>query len=158
MTDLPNRALFVDRLSQALKRAERKRGEVAVLFLDLDGFKAVNDAFGHEAGDGVLVEVAGRLEGCLRPQDTVARLGGDEFAVLLEDGGFESAAAVTERIAEALRAPIAVGENGREASVAASVGIARGAAGDEGEPAKLLREADRAMYESKRRGKEGAGR
>ncbi len=158
LTDLPNRALFVDRLSQALKRAERKRGEVAVLFLDLDGFKAVNDAFGHEAGDGVLVEVAGRLEGCLRPQDTVARLGGDEFAVLLEDGGFESAAAVTERIAEALRAPIAVGENGREASVAASVGIARGAAGDEGEPAKLLREADRAMYESKRRGKEGAGR
>ena len=91
------------------------------------------------------------------PQDTVARLGGDEFAVLLENGGFESAAVVTERIAEALRAPIAVGENGREASVAASVGIACGTAGDEGEPAKLLREADRAMYESKRRGKEGAG-
>ena len=150
LTGLPNRALFFDRLEQALSRAERREGRVAVLFLDLDNFKYVNDSLGHDAGDGLLVAVAGRLRGCVRPEDTVARLGGDEFAVLLEARDAGETTRVARRIVEALREPFELG--GREVFAGTSVGIALGEAGRE-RPDDLLRKADLALYEAKRGGK-----
>jgi diguanylate cyclase (GGDEF)-like protein/PAS domain S-box-containing protein len=151
LTSLPNRALFTDRLSHALARAARQQSVVAVLFLDLDGFKVVNDSLGHDVGDQLLVAVAERLVGCLRPGDTVARLGGDEFTVLLEDlSDARDAARVAERIIAALRAPFTIG--GREVVISASIGIAHGAG--EGEQAiDLWRNADIAMYRAKQAGK-----
>jgi diguanylate cyclase (GGDEF)-like protein/PAS domain S-box-containing protein len=150
LTGLANRALFRDRTTQALSRRARRDGAVAVLFLDLDDFKRVNDGLGHAAGDALLVAIATRLVAATRHADTVARLGGDEFAVLLELGadGAE-ASAVGERVAAAFRAPIRV--DGREMSVAASVGLAVAAPGDDVDV--LLRNADVAMYEAKARGK-----
>ena len=126
LTGLANRALFMERLGHALTRTDRHRGLVAVLFLDLDNFKLVNDSFGHDAGDQLLMAVAGRLRACVRPEDTVARLGGDEFTVLLED--IESTAGavrVAERIIEALRAPFVLKEH--RVSTSISVGIASSA-------------------------------
>ncbi|MBA2440921.1 MAG: PAS domain S-box protein [Rubrobacter sp.] len=153
LTDLPNRALLMDRLSHALLRFERHGESVAVLFLDLDGFKSVNDAFGHEGGDRLLSAVAGRLKACLRPEDTVSRIGGDEFAVLLEDTGPEGAAEAAERIIRELSRPFSTGEGtAREVRVTASIGIACQGAGDRS-AGELLKEADRAMY----RAKEGGG-
>jgi len=155
LTNLPNRTLFLDRVGQALKRAKRRGEGVAVLFMDLDDFKVINDSLGHETGDTLLVEVAGRLAACLRPTDTAARLGGDEFVVLVEDiGEAKEAIQVASRIAEALRAPFAVG--GRELFVTTSVGVALGGhgAGSGGErPGDLLRNADLAMYRAKEMGK-----
>jgi diguanylate cyclase (GGDEF)-like protein len=107
LTGLPNRLLFSDRLAQALARARRRKEPIAMLFMDLDNFKVVNDSLGHEVGDRLLKAVAGRLRDQLRPEDTIARLGGDEFAVLIE--GFASvsdATAVAERIAQILRDPV----------------------------------------------------
>ena len=153
LTDLPNRTLFVDRLEHALARAKRRGEKVAVLFMDLDNFKYVNDSLGHEAGDELLKGVAERLIGCLRPGDTAARLGGDEFVVLLEDvEGAGEAGLVAERVAAALRAPLAV--DGHELFVSASVGVAVGGPGDE-RPGDLLRDADLAMYRAKEGGKDG---
>ena len=153
LTNLPNRALFTDRLSHALARAARRQGIVAVLFLDLDGFKVVNDSLGHDIGDHLLIAVAERLGGCLRPEDSVARLGGDEFTVLLEDlGDARDAARVAERIIAALRAPFAIG--GREVVISASIGIAHGA-GDREQAIDLWRNADIAMYRAKQAGKGG---
>lgn len=151
LTDLPNRALFTDRLEAAFSRISRHGGEVAVLFLDLDGFKRVNDELGHEAGDALLREVSSRLKKCLRPHDTVARLGGDEFVLLL-DGGVdeEQAARVAERIIEVVGVPHII--SGRRARVGGSVGIALSRA--ESSPDGLLREADVTMYEAKRGGKD----
>jgi diguanylate cyclase (GGDEF)-like protein len=153
LTDLPNRALFMDRLGHSLARAGRRGGRVALLFADLDNLKQVNDTLGHEAGDEILKAVAGRLRSELRPEDTVARLGGDEFVVLLEDvGGVDEAARGAERVVEALRFPFA--RRGRDLSVTASVGVALSAARALGDrPKDLLRAADRAMYRAKRRGK-----
>ena len=168
LTGLPNRALFLDRLSQALTRQQGRDDEdgeknVAVLFLDLDNFKYVNDSLGHEIGDRMLVEAARRLEGALRPSDTAARIGGDEFCILLTEVEEEGEAVrVARRVSEALEAPFALG--GREAFVTASVGVAFGAAGASGGPAggpadgppeaaKLLKRADLAMYEAKNGGK-----
>jgi diguanylate cyclase (GGDEF)-like protein/PAS domain S-box-containing protein len=151
LTDLPNRRLFVDRLGQALRRTRRQRGRrVAVLFMDLDGFKVVNDSLGHDTGDRLLVEVAKRLKGCLRPEDTLARFGGDEFTVLVEDVGEpDDAVRVAERIVEELREPFTL--EGRELYVAASIGVGLGSDSTKGSE-ELLREADTAMYRAKAEG------
>jgi len=150
LTGLPNRRLFVDRLGQALRRITRKQNRVAVLFMDLDGFKVVNDSLGHDAGDRLLVEVTGRLKGCLRPEDTLARFGGDEFTVLIEDVEVpDGAVRVAERIVEELRDPFTL--DGRELYVAASIGVGLGS-GNTRDPDKLLREADMAMYRAKEAG------
>ena len=151
LTGLPNRALLLDRLEVALARAEREDKAVSVLFLDLDGFKVVNDSLGHVAGDRLLIDVARRLRDCLRRGDTAARIGGDEFAILLGDlGNPGRAALVAERVIAALGEPFTV--LGREVFVSASIGIAQG----QDDADDLLRNADVAMYQAKRSGEGGA--
>ncbi len=150
LTGLPNRALFTDRLRQALARAKRREGEVAVLFMDLDNFKVVNDSLGHKAGDRLLVAAGRRIRTLLRPEDTVARLGGDEFILLLEDTDAQGAVQVAERVLERLREPFPLG--GRRVVVTASVGVTTGGANGK-YAADLLRDADLAMYRAKRAGK-----
>lgn len=153
LTGLPNRALFMDRLNHALARGVRSHQPVAVMFLDLDNFKLVNDSLGHDVGDQLLMAVGQRLRGCLRPSDTVARLGGDEFAVLLENmSGPDDAQQVAERIAQLWQTPIDL--RGREVYVAFSIGIAPGLGGQD-RPEDLLRNADMAMYRAKQAGKGG---
>jgi diguanylate cyclase (GGDEF)-like protein/PAS domain S-box-containing protein len=152
LTSLPNRALLLDRLRQATARAQRAGERFAVLYVDLDGFKPINDTFGHLTGDTVLVTAAGRLQAEVRAEDTVARLGGDEFAVLLEHPQIAGhAAEVAERLLAALRSPIDV--DGGHVSVTASVGIAF--AGGHERPLDVLRNADIAMYRAKRAGAGG---
>ncbi len=164
LTGLANRALFRDRVEHALARFGRQGAPgvgapsdggagVAVLFLDLDDFKTVNDSLGHHAGDGLLCAVAGRLLNATRGCDTVARLGGDEFAVLIENAGAAHADLVAGRIAAALRAPVPLGgaAGEAEARVGVSVGIAFAAPGDGAD--ELLRNADAAMYRAKGEGK-----
>jgi diguanylate cyclase (GGDEF)-like protein len=152
LTGLPNRTLFLDRLEQSLRRA-RRRGPgsgAAVLFLDLDRFKLVNDSLGHHAGDQLLQAVALRLDAALRPGDTVARMGGDEFTVLLEDvNDAREATVVAERVLSTLAAPITVA--GRELFVSGSIGIALG--DPDVDPDELIRDADVAMYRAKAGGK-----
>ncbi|HUB68959.1 MAG TPA: EAL domain-containing protein [Acidimicrobiales bacterium] len=151
LSGLANRALFKDRLEHALARSARSLGSLAVLFLDLDDFKLVNDSLGHSAGDELLVEVANRLMRSLRTGDTAARFGGDEFAVLLEEtDGPEDACQAAERILEQLRPPVWVRE--RSVVIHASIGIAYSKLGAE-DPAELLQAADVAMYAAKARGK-----
>ena len=149
LTGLPNRALFLDRLEHAHARSRRSGSPVAVLFMDLDAFKNVNDSLGHAAGDELLVLVAGRLRRWLRPSDTAARFGGDEFAVLLEDlDGPMAARRVADRILESLREPFSI--QGQEVHIAGSIGIATsGMPGSD----DLLRNADLAMYRAKGLGK-----
>ncbi|MEP7344708.1 MAG: EAL domain-containing protein [Gemmatimonadaceae bacterium] len=147
LTGLANRNLFRDRVVHALQRSSRAHEEIAVMFLDLDNFKQVNDTLGHAAGDQLLSSVAARLLNATRGCDTVARLGGDEFAVLLENvRGDIDATIVAERIKQALRAPVEF-DNGRTVSVCASMGIARPGPGDGSD--ELLRNADVAMYGAK---------
>jgi diguanylate cyclase (GGDEF)-like protein len=149
LTDLPNRRLLADRLERALSRAERDGSAVAVLYVDLEGFKSVNDEFGHEAGDRLLVAVAGRLKGCLRESDTAARLGGDEFVVVLEGiGGEREALDLAERIGRALAEPFSV--EGTERILKASIGTALSTRPHDERPEELMREADLAMYRSKK--------
>ncbi|MBA3424757.1 MAG: sensor domain-containing diguanylate cyclase, partial [Rubrobacter sp.] len=151
LTDLPNRTLFMDRLRHALTRTDRRGKAVAVLFVDLDGFKRVNDSLGHYAGDRLLIAIANKLRACVRPEDTVARLSGDEFAMLLEDvTGAKDATLVAERLVDQLRTPFAL--EGREVYAGASVGISLGTSAED-RPGDLLRNADLALYEAKRRGK-----
>jgi diguanylate cyclase (GGDEF)-like protein len=151
LTKLPNRSLFLDRLGLALSRGGRLRSRVAVFFLDLDGFKAVNDSLGHAAGDELLIQVAERVRGCLRPADTVARLGGDEFGVLLEDVSDAGRThQVADRILDTLRAPMTV--QGKELVTRASIGVVLGASGEGA--GELLRKADLAMYVAKAGGKD----
>jgi diguanylate cyclase (GGDEF)-like protein len=151
LTELPNRALFADRLEHALERTNRRKAAVAVLFLDLDDFKPINDSFGHDAGDQLLMAVAQRIKACVRPEDTVARLGGDEFTVLLEDiADVRYAIAVAERIEASLDEPFMV--EGQEATVTASIGIAV-STGRESSPDDLVRDSDSAMYLAKRKGR-----
>jgi diguanylate cyclase (GGDEF)-like protein len=150
LTRLQNRALFQDRVGHALARSGRRPGALAVLFVDLDGFKGVNDTLGHGAGDELLREVAERLRACVRPADTVARLGGDEFAILLEDvSAQDDATAIARRVIDAIAAPFVI--SGRDTGVTASVGVAfntNATTTDE-----LLRNADVAMYSVKESGR-----
>lgn len=152
LTALPNRVLFLDRLKQALERCKRRvNNHFAVLFLDLDGFKEINDRFGHGMGDDLLIAIARRLESCLRSGDTVARFGGDEFAVLLEDiKDVGDAINIAKRIQETLGLPLHL--NGIEIFTTASIGIALSCSGYD-EPRTLLRDADTAMYRAKEQGK-----
>lgn len=151
LTGLPNRALFMDRLEHALARAKRPGETLAVLFLDLDNFKVINDSLGHRAGDQLRVTMAERLHGCVRPGDTVSRLGGDEFTVLLENiVGMADAVRVAQRIAEQSLTLYTLHD--RQVAVTASIGIALGASED-ATADDLVRNADTAMYEAKRRGR-----
>jgi diguanylate cyclase (GGDEF)-like protein/PAS domain S-box-containing protein len=148
LTGLPNRALFMERLGQAQARAKGRSGDgFAVLFLDLDRFKVVNDSMGHRAGDQLLVAIARRLDRIRRAGDTVARLGGDEFAFLIEGAGeANEAGRVANRVHRELSQPFEV--NGQEVFTSASIGIALGGANDH-RPEDLLRDADTAMYRAK---------
>jgi diguanylate cyclase (GGDEF)-like protein/PAS domain S-box-containing protein len=151
LTGLPNRTLYMRRLKLALARESRRESKVAVLFIDLDNFKFVNDSLGHEAGDLLLVAVANRILPCLRSEDTIARLGGDEFAILLEDVKDTSVAAhVADRIVEELRLSFTLG--GQQVFITPSIGIAIGDSNQD-PPEHLLREADLAMYRAKEEGK-----
>jgi diguanylate cyclase (GGDEF)-like protein len=153
LTGLPNRLLFNDRLDHALDRARRDGSQLAVLFVDLDRFKHINDSLGHLAGDGLLQEVAARLTGAVRREDTVARMGGDEFTLLLEDlRRPEDAAVLARKLLDVLSGPYSVA--GRELFVTASVGISlypRDGSGCE----ELIRNADAAMYQAKEEGRNG---
>ncbi len=151
LTDLPNRALLFDRLSQILIRSKRDGARFALLLLDLDGFKAVNDGYGHETGDALLQAVGRRLRNCVRESDTVARMGGDEFVILLPRLGEPSdAIRVAGKVIEALAEPFLLAE--RECRVGASIGFC--IAPDDGDDMEaLLSHADAAMYQSKTRGK-----
>lgn len=152
LTGLPNRVLFSDRLERAIVRLRREPDRhFAVLFLDLDRFKVINDSLGHEVGDQLLIAVAVRLQESVRPNDTVARLGGDEFTVLLEPIEHEQQAEqVAERIQHALSAPLYL--QGHKIVISSSIGIAYSSSGY-AQPADLIRDADTAMYHAKLRGK-----
>ncbi|NOJ60217.1 EAL domain-containing protein [Arthrobacter sp. 260] len=150
LTGLPNRALLVDRLNQTLSAVGGGGPSVAVLFCDLDRFKAINDTHGHQAGDSVLTEVARRLQSAVRPSDTVARLSGDEFVILCQEATGEQASAAASRILAALDAPILVGDI--EVFVTASIGIALSDP-EHTSSSALLRDADDAMYAAKEQGR-----
>ena len=150
LTGLPNRTLFRDRVDHALTGSRSQRGQVVVLFIDLDNFKTINDSFGHACGDEMIVAAARRLRTCLRAGDTAARLGGDEFALLVQDLNPAEVTALASRVLDALRTT-AVELSGRTVMVAASIGIAVSGPGETTET--LLRNADLAMYEAKSRGR-----
>jgi diguanylate cyclase (GGDEF)-like protein/PAS domain S-box-containing protein len=153
LTELPNRALFMNRLQHLFQRARRVEANLlfAVIYLDIDRFKGVNDSFGHQAGDELLIEVARRLERCVRPSDTLARLGGDEFTILLEDIASEiDATRIADRIQKELSVPFTV--HGQEVFSSASVGIALSSSRYQ-RPEDMLRDADIAMYRAKSGGR-----
>ena len=153
LTRLPNRALFTDALRRALARARRQGTDVAVLYIDLDDFKSVNDTLGHEGGDRLLIAVAERLQAVLRAEDMASRLGGDEFAVLIDEvEGREGARQVAERVLGRLQERVII--SGREISPGVSVGVAAGGTSKTyGDADALLRDADVAMYRAKGQGK-----
>jgi len=152
LTRLPNRLLLLERLRHALARAERHPASVAVLFMDFDHFKVVNDSLGHQVGDQALIAAAERLHAAVRPGDTVARLGGDEFVVLCEDLASDAeATALSQRLQEVVAGSPLLVVDGTEVVMTASVGIAVAAPGDG--PEDLLRNADTAMYRAKQRGR-----
>jgi diguanylate cyclase (GGDEF)-like protein/PAS domain S-box-containing protein len=153
LTGLPNRRLLYDRLSTALSRLTRQPGMVVVLFLDLDGFKSVNDMCGHDAGDELLQVVSVRLRHCVRAGDAVARFGGDEFVVVLEQVRDRADAAfIAGKIVHAVAGPVTLRRAQRRVQVGASVGIAVGTSPSD-DPDALLRDADAAMFEAKRAGR-----
>ena len=155
LTGLPHRGLFLDRAELAIARARRLGASVAVLFLDLDGFKAINDTYGHQVGDQALVEVASRLSGVLRGGDTLARMGGDEFVIICEgltstspDVANHALRAVISRATAALSRPARI--SGEQLDLSAALGVAVTGPGRE-DPDALLSAADAAMYDAKRR-------
>ncbi|MGT2511497.1 putative bifunctional diguanylate cyclase/phosphodiesterase [Cupriavidus basilensis] len=150
LTKLPNRVLLEDRLDRAIQEAAQKNTRFALMFMDLDGFKAVNDAYGHPVGDQLLVEVARRIVATVRAQDTIARLGGDEFVLLASVGEPEDAATLAEKVLTAIREPFQV--TGRELRVSTSIGIAM-YPGDGTLQHDLLTNADAAMYHAKALGR-----
>jgi diguanylate cyclase (GGDEF)-like protein/PAS domain S-box-containing protein len=151
LTQLPNRKLFTDRLRHALTHAKRSGKTVAVMFIDLDHFKSINDTLGHTAGDELLLEMAQRLRNCVREDDTVARLGGDEFTIILSDLRHpEDALAVAQKILDTVQKPVAIGAT--PVSTSASIGIAL-YPDDGGDAEALLRNADSAMYRAKEAGR-----
>jgi diguanylate cyclase (GGDEF)-like protein/PAS domain S-box-containing protein len=150
LTGLANRALFEERLRSVLARDGRTGDTTGLLFLDLDGFKAVNDDHGHAVGDAVLRAVAGRLRSAVRPSDTAARLGGDEFVVLVESTDASGLEALVARLAGSLAEPLKIGE--LELTVGVSIGRALSVAG-QADPAAMVAHADRAMYDVKRLGR-----
>jgi diguanylate cyclase (GGDEF)-like protein/PAS domain S-box-containing protein len=151
LTQLPNRKLFMDRLSQALTRSRRYGRLLAVMFVDLDHFKTINDTMGHTAGDELLLEMAQRLRECIRDEDTVARLGGDEFTIILADLRYpEDAANVAQKILESVERPMSIG--GAPIEISASIGIALFPS-DGHDAESLLRNADSAMYRAKEAGR-----
>ena len=153
LTGLPNRTLFSDRLHHALLLARRSNSNVAVMFIDLDGFKSVNDAFGHEMGDHVLERVARRLNSCVRESDTLARFSGDEFTLVVENiTNPEDAAVIAQKIVTKLSVPLQ--EEGQQITITASIGIS--IYPDDGEDERrLLKTADEAMYRVKKATKNG---
>ncbi|MFN8559682.1 MAG: EAL domain-containing protein [Dehalococcoidia bacterium] len=152
LTGIPNRALFMDRLHQALARSRRSGRPVAVMFMDLDRFKAINDSIGHGGADDLLIAIGRRLSTLLRPGDTLSRFGGDEFTVLVEDIAEPAdAVRVADRFLHAMRRPFEV--NGRAITVSTSIGVATPRP-DRDRPADLLRDADTALYEAKARGRD----
>ncbi len=151
LTDLPNRTLLTDRLRHALERRRSESTVLALLFCDVDGFKNINDAFGHQVGDDMLRVVAERLSTAVRPGDTVARIGGDEFVILCENlEDFNDAATIAYRASAAVAAPLTSGPSDLEMTL--SIGVAVAAVGDEVTADTLLRDADEAMYKAKRQG------
>jgi diguanylate cyclase (GGDEF)-like protein/PAS domain S-box-containing protein len=152
LTGLSNRVLLEERLRAVLSRDARTGDTTGLLFLDLDGFKAVNDEHGHLVGDAVLRTIADRLKAGVRPSDTVARLGGDEFVILVEGAGEEGVQALAERLRVAVAAPMIVAN--LDLQVGVSVGVALCTGGVE-EPLALLARADRSMYDAKRAGRSG---
>ncbi|HEX3706508.1 MAG TPA: EAL domain-containing protein [Mycobacteriales bacterium] len=150
LTGLPNRAFFTDRLTEALARSGRRSSVLAVMFLDLDRFKLVNDGLDHAAGDQVLAETARRLLATARAGDTVARFGGDEFTVLAEVGNAVEALGLADRFRSAISEPIFIGE--RDLSIGASIGVVVTGGGDD--PLALIRDADAAMYRAKESGRD----
>jgi len=149
LTGLPNRLLFDDRLAQAIRFARRDSREFALLYLDLDKFKPVNDALGHGAGDELLQAVAARIRQQVRESDTVARVGGDEFTVILPGiGGRQQAETVARKIAAAIGAPFHLGSDRHRADIGTSIGIAIFPA-DAADAAALVKAADAAMYRCK---------
>jgi diguanylate cyclase (GGDEF)-like protein/PAS domain S-box-containing protein len=152
LTDLPNRVLFTERFNRMLARAKRQGDKFAVLFLDLDGFKLINDTYGHQVGDQLLVAISRRLETCIRPIDTVARLGGDEFVVLLEDLASPSdASIIAERMLEAFKPSFVIGNHSVKCS--ASIGLVMHTPEMES-ISQVLRFADEALYRAKADGKD----
>ena len=150
LTTLPNRSLFMERLAHTLLGMSRRQGLTAVLFLDLDRFKVINDSMSHEAGDRLLIKVAKRLRGCIRPMDTVARLGGDEFVILFEDlAAVDGAIVVADRIAKSLQEPFFIEE--QDVYTSCSMGLAV-AEIPEALPSDLIRDAEVAMYRAKTKG------
>jgi len=151
LTKLPNRFLFYDRLSQAIIKAKRNKTQFALLFVDLDSFKEINDTYGHEVGDAVLIEVAKRLKTCVRESDTVARLAGDEFLILLENfHSKESIATIAKLLVQTLQMPIELED--KELRVTCSIGITI-YPNDSNDAQRLIRYADYAMYQAKKTGK-----
>jgi diguanylate cyclase (GGDEF)-like protein/PAS domain S-box-containing protein len=151
LTKLPNRTLFMDRLRHQLAYSHRQQTCMAVLFIDLDGFKAINDNLGHQAGDDLLKEVAVRLRECVRESDTIARLGGDEFTAIISDiKGAEDAAPVAQKMLDMMCAPFQLGSTAGR--ISASIGIAHYPT-DSDNAVEILKLADDAMYEAKRNGK-----
>jgi diguanylate cyclase (GGDEF)-like protein len=152
LTGLPNRMLLNDRISQAIALAQRHKTKVAVLFLDLDGFKQVNDSLGHLLGDGVLQSVAKRLADCVRSSDTVSRRGGDEFVVLLpEVQELEDVVATARRMLQAVAAPHVIDHHVLHVTVSIGVSVSPD---DGGDAETLIKNADAAMYQAKKNGRQ----